>query len=120
LFKQKQNKQEESISIILQINPKWVQKKLSTGIHIESDWDTKNQVILKIHKLQFIQSQLDTIKSKVNSIYMILRLQEIPSIEDIHDKYLGKELKKSESFPTTNNISKIKKTSRIRNQREYV
>lgn len=74
-------------------------KQLSTGIHIETDyWDTKNQVILKSHKSAILyNSQLDTIKSKVNSIYMILRLQENPfSIEDIHDKYLGKELKKSE------------------------
>jgi integrase/recombinase XerD len=74
-------------------------KQLSTGIHIETEyWDTKNQVILKSHKSAIIyNSQLDTIKSKVNSIYMILRLQENPfSAEDIHDKYLGKEIKKSE------------------------
>jgi integrase len=74
-------------------------KQLSTGINIESEhWDTRNQVILKSHKSAILyNSQLDTIKSKVNSIYMILRLQENPfSIEDIHDKYFGKELKKSE------------------------
>ncbi|TDE06727.1 site-specific integrase [Flavobacterium hiemivividum] len=74
-------------------------KQLSTGIHIEADyWDTKNQVVLKSHKSAILyNSQLDTIKSKVNSIYMILRLQENPfSVEDIHDKYLGKEIKKSE------------------------
>ena len=74
-------------------------KQLSTGINIESEhWDTKNQVILKSHKSAILyNSQLDTIKSKVNSIYMILRLQENPfSVEDIHDKYLGKEIKKSE------------------------
>ena len=74
-------------------------KQLSTGINIESEhWDTKNQVILKSHKSAILyNAQLDKIKSKVNSIYMILRLQENPfSIEDIHDKYFGKELKKSE------------------------
>jgi integrase len=74
-------------------------KQLSTGINIESEhWDAKNQVILKSHKSAVLyNSQLDAIKSKVNSIYMILRLQENPfSIEDIHDKYLGKEIKKSE------------------------
>ncbi|SDH89706.1 Site-specific recombinase XerD [Flavobacterium omnivorum] len=74
-------------------------KQLSTGINIESEhWDTKNQVILKSHKSAILyNSQLDKIKSKINSIYMILRLQESPfSVEDIHDKYLGKELKKSE------------------------
>jgi integrase/recombinase XerD len=74
-------------------------KQLSTGIHIETEyWDTKNQVVLKSHKSAVLyNSQLDTIKSKVNSIYIILRLQENPfSVEDIHDKYLGKEVKKSE------------------------
>ena len=74
-------------------------KQLSTGINIESEhWDTKNQVILKSHKSAILyNSQLDKIKSKINSIYMILQLQENPfSIEDIHGKYLGKELKKSE------------------------
>ena len=74
-------------------------KQLSTGINIESEhWDTKNQVILKSHKSAILyNSQLEKIKSKINSIYMILQLQEnIFSIEDIHGKYLGKELKKSE------------------------
>ncbi|TRX24506.1 site-specific integrase [Flavobacterium franklandianum] len=74
-------------------------KQLSTGINIESEhWDTKNQVILKSHKSAILyNSQLDKIKSKISSIYMILQLQENPfSIEDIHGKYLGKELKKSE------------------------
>lgn len=67
-------------------------KQLSTGIHIETEyWDNKNQVILKSHKSAILyNSQLDTIKSKVNSIYMILTLQENPfSVEDIHDKYLS-------------------------------
>lgn len=74
-------------------------KQLSTGIHIEADyWDTKNQVILKSHKSAILyNSQLDTIKSKINNIYMILRLQDSPfSVEDIQDKYLGKEIKKNE------------------------
>lgn len=89
-------------------------KQLSTGIHIEDDyWDNKNQVILKSHISAILyNSQLDTIKSKVNSIYMILRLQEIPfSIEDVHNKYLGKELKKSEFVLSYYNqyLSKIKK-----------
>jgi hypothetical protein len=37
-----QNKQEESISIILQNYIKWEQKQLSTGMHIEAAyWDKK-------------------------------------------------------------------------------
>lgn len=89
-------------------------KQLSTGIHIETEhWDSKNQVILKSHKSAILHnSELDKIKSKVISIYMILRLQENPySVEDIHDKYLGKELKKSEFVLSyyKQYLSKIKK-----------
>jgi integrase/recombinase XerD len=89
-------------------------KQLSTGINIESEhWDSKNQVILKSHKSAILyNSELDKIKSKVNNIYMILRLQENPySVEDIHDKYLGKELKKSEFVLSyyKQYLSKIKK-----------
>jgi integrase/recombinase XerD len=89
-------------------------KQLSTGINIETEhWDSKNQVILKSHKSAILyNSELDKIKSKVISIYMILRLQENPySIEDIHDKYLGKELKKSEFVVSyyKQYLSKIKK-----------
>lgn len=89
-------------------------KQLSTGINIETEyWDSKNQVILKSHKSAILyNSELDKIKSKVNSIYMILRLQENPySVEDIHDKYLDKELKKSEFILSyyKQYLSKIKK-----------
>jgi hypothetical protein len=60
---------------------------------------------LRSHSCNLYNSQLDKIKSKVNSIYMILRLQEIPFLLR-HDKYLGKELKKSEFvLLLTNNIS---------------
>lgn len=89
-------------------------KQLSTGIHIETDyWDTKNQIILKSHKSSILyNSQLDIIKSKVNSIYTILRLQGIPfSIEDIYNKYLGREIKKNEFILSyyKQYLSKIKK-----------
>jgi integrase/recombinase XerD len=89
-------------------------KQLSTGINIETEhWDSKNQVILKSHKSAILyNSELDKIKSKVSNIYMILRLQENPySVEDIHDKYLGKELKKSEFVLSyyKQYLSKIKK-----------
>ena len=74
-------------------------KQLSTGVNIETEHqDTKNEEVLKSHKSAILcNCQLDTIKSKANSIYTILRLQEnLFSVEDIHDKYLGKELEKSE------------------------
>jgi hypothetical protein len=39
-----QNKQEESISIILQNYIKWSRKQLSTGMHIEAAyWDKKTK-----------------------------------------------------------------------------
>ncbi|PIF61394.1 site-specific integrase [Flavobacterium sp. 11] len=96
--KNRKNKKNQSpLFCRLTLNGK--RKQISTGINIESEhWDTKNQVILKSHKSAILyNSQLEKIKSKINSIYMILQLQEsIFSIEDIHGKYLGKELKKSE------------------------
>lgn len=111
--KNRKNKKNQSpLFCRLTLNGK--RKQLSTGINIESEhWDTKNQVILKSHKSAILyNSQLDKIKSKVNSIYMILQLQEnLFSIEDIHDKYLGKELKKSEFILSyyKQYLSKIKK-----------
>lgn len=89
-------------------------KQLSTGINIESEhWDTKNQVILKSHKSAILlNAELEKIKSKVNSIYLILKLQENPfNIADIRDKYFGKELKKSEFILSYYNqyLFKIKK-----------
>lgn len=96
--KNRKNKKNQS-PLFCRITLNGNRKQISTGINIESEhWDTKNQLILNSHKSAILyNSQLDKIKSKVNSIYMILRLQENPfSIEDIHDKYFGKELKKSE------------------------
>jgi integrase/recombinase XerD len=111
--KNRKNKKNQS-PLFCRITLNGNRKQLSTGINIESEhWDSKNQVILKSHKSAILyNSQLDKIKSKINSIYMILQLQENPfSIEDIHDKYLGKELKKSEFILSyyKQYLSKIKK-----------
>lgn len=89
-------------------------KQFSTGIFIESDyWNAKKQLVLKSHKSAILyNSQLDTIKSKVNNIYMILKLEGNSfSEEDIHDKYFGKELKKKEFVLSyyKQYLSKIKK-----------
>lgn len=89
-------------------------KQFSTGIFIESDyWNAKKQLVLKSHKSAILyNSQLDTIKSKVNNIYMILKLEGNSfSVEDIHDKYFGKELKKKEFVLSyyKQYLSKIKK-----------
>jgi integrase len=75
-------------------------KQFSTGIYIESvDWEAKTQIILKSHKSAIsYNSKLEKIRSKLNSIYTILILQENSfTIDNIYDAYLGKELKKSES-----------------------
>jgi integrase/recombinase XerD len=111
--KNRKNKKNQS-PLFCRITLNGNRKQISTGINIESEhWDTKNQVILKSHKSAILyNSQLDKIKSKINSIYMILQLQEnIFSIEDIHGKYLGKELKKSEFILSyyKQYLSKIKK-----------
>jgi integrase len=89
-------------------------KQFSIGIHTESEyWDAKNQVVLKSHKSsKLYNSQLDTIKSKINGIYMILKLQENHfTIDDIFDKYSGKEIKKEENILSYYNqyLLKIKK-----------
>jgi integrase len=111
--KNRKNKKNQS-PLFCRITLNGNRKQISTGINIESEhWDNKNQVILKSHKSAILyNSQLDKIKSKINSIYMILQLQEnIFSIEDIHGKYLGKELKKSEFILSyyKQYLSKIKK-----------
>lgn len=76
-------------------------KQVSTGIHIEYEhWNAKTQVILKSHQSAILyNSKLEKIRSKFNSIYTILILQEISfTLDDIYNIYLGKELKKSESI----------------------
>ena len=76
-------------------------KQVSIGIHIESEhWDAKTQAVLKSHISSIsYNSKLERIKSKLNSIYTILVLQENAfTVDDIYDRYLGKELKKSESI----------------------
>ena len=74
--KNRKNKKNQS-PLFCRITLNGNRKQISTGINIESEhWDTKNQVILNSHKSAILyNSQLDKIKSKVNSIYMILRLQ---------------------------------------------
>ena len=76
--KNRKNKKNQSpLFCRLTLNGK--RKQLSTGINIESEhWDTKNQVILNSHKSAILyNSQLDKIKSKINSIYMIYNYKKI-------------------------------------------
>jgi integrase len=89
-------------------------KQFSTGIQIETEyWDNKNQIVLKTHKSAILyNSLLENIKSKINNVYMILQLQGNSfTIDDVEDKYLGKEVKKKEHVLSyyKQYLSKIKK-----------
>ena len=78
-----------------------IRKQFSTGIHIESIyWNSKKQLVLKTHKTASLyNSLLDNIKSKINNAYGVLKLEDnVFTIEDILDKYLGKEIKKKENI----------------------
>jgi integrase/recombinase XerD len=91
-----------------------IRKQFSIGIYIETDyWDAKNQLVLKSHKSSTLyNSQIEAIKSKFNSIFLILKLEgNFFTLQDIHDKYFGKELKKNEFVFSyyKQYLSKIKK-----------
>ena len=111
--KNRTNKKNQS-PLYCRITLNGTRKQFSVGICTESEhWDAKNQVILKSHKSsKLYNSQLDIIKSKINSVYMILKLQESPfTIHDVFDKFLGKEIKKKEYILSyyKQYLSKIKK-----------
>lgn len=96
--KNRMNKKNQS-PLFCRITLNGERKQFSTGIQIEIDcWDAKQQLIKKSHESTILyNSQLDKIKSKIDRVYMILKLEEKPfTIEDIYDKFLGKEVKKSE------------------------
>lgn len=89
-------------------------KQFSTGINIETEfWDSKKQTILKNHKsASLYNSLLNNTKSKINNIYGILNLQDSSfTIDDIYNKFLGKETKKEEHIVSyyKQYLSKIKK-----------
>lgn len=89
-------------------------KQFSTGINLETEfWDSKKQLVLKNHKTASLyNSLLDNIKSKINNAYGILKLEDnVFTIEEILDKYLGKEVKKKENILSyyKQYLSKIKK-----------
>jgi integrase/recombinase XerD len=107
------NKKNES-PLFCRITLNGNRKQISTGIHLESEsWDAKNQIVLKTNKSSDLHnSQIETIKSKINNLFVILRLQENPfSLDDILNKYLGKDLKESEHILSyyKKYLSKIKK-----------
>jgi len=89
-------------------------KQFSTGINIESEyWDSKKQLVLKNYKSTVLyNSLLDNIKSKISNIYGILKLEDnMFAIEDVLNKYIGKEVKKKENILSyyKQYLSKIKK-----------
>lgn len=97
--KNRTNKKNQS-PLYCRITLNGIRKQFATGIQIETEfWDNKNQLILKIHKsANDYNAQLDTIKSKLNNLYIIFNLQDSNfTIDDLYNKYLGKEIKKKEN-----------------------
>ena len=98
--KNRTNKKNQS-PIYCRITLNGIRKQFSTGIHIESIyWNSKKQLVLKTHTTASLyNSLLDNLKSKINNAYGVLKLEDnVFSIEDILDKYLGKEIKKKENI----------------------
>lgn len=98
--KNRTNKKNQS-PLYCRITLNGIRKQFSTGIHIESIyWNSKKQLVLKTHKTaSLFNSLLDNIKSKINNAYGVLKLEDnVFTIEDILDKYQGKEIKKKENI----------------------
>ncbi|WPR72324.1 site-specific integrase [Flavobacterium sp. NG2] len=98
--KNRTNKKNQS-PLYCRITLNGIRKQFSTGIHIESIyWNSKKQFVLKTHKTASLyNSLLDNIKSKINNAYGVLKLEDnVFTIQDILDKYLGKEIKKKENI----------------------
>lgn len=98
--KNRTNKKNQS-PLYCRITLNGIRKQFSTGIHIENIyWNSKKQLVLKTHKTASLyNSLLDNIKSKINNAYGVLKLEDnVFTLEDILDKYLGKEIKKRKSI----------------------
>jgi integrase/recombinase XerD len=98
--KNRTNKKNQS-PLYCRVTLNGIRKQFSTGIHIESiNWNSKKQLVLKTHKTASLyNSLLDNIKSKINNAYGVLKLEDnVFTIEDILDKYLGKEIKNKENI----------------------
>jgi integrase len=98
--KNRTNKKNQS-PLYCRITLNGIRKQFSTGIHIESIyWNSKKQLVLKNHKTASLyNSLLDNIKSKINNAYGVLKLEDnVFTLGDILDKYLGKEIKKKENI----------------------
>lgn len=111
--KNRTNKKNQS-PLYCRITLNGIRKQFSTGIQIENKhWDSKKQFVLKTHiTASLYNSLLDNIKSKINNAFGILKLEDKSfTIDDILDKYLGKEIKKKEHILSyyKQYLSKIKK-----------
>lgn len=98
--KNRTNKKNQS-PLYCRITLNGIRKQFSTGIQIENIyWNSKKQLVLKTHQTASLyNSLLDNIKSKINNAYGVLKLEDnVFTIEDILDKYLGKEIKKKENI----------------------
>lgn len=111
--KNRTNKKNQS-PLYCRITLNGTRKQFSTGIQIEYEyWENKKQQIINLHEsAKLYNTQLSSIKLKINKIYTILSLQESNfTVDDILNIYSGKEIRKKESFLSyyTKYLSKLKK-----------
>ncbi|KVV13589.1 site-specific integrase [Flavobacterium sp. TAB 87] len=74
-------------------------KQFSTGLFVNSNyWENKLQkVSVQDPNHKFINTQIEQIQIKINNIALVFQLQGGDcTLDNIYNKYLGKELKKSE------------------------
>ncbi|MBG6110972.1 integrase [Flavobacterium sp. CG_9.10] len=89
-------------------------KQFSTGLFVNPlYWKNKLQKVSELdNNSKLMNAQLEQIQNKINKIALVLQLQsEDYSLDDIYNKYIGKELKKKENILSyyKQYLSKIKK-----------
>lgn len=89
-------------------------KQFTTGFFVNPlNWQNKLQKIIELdNNSKLINSKIDEIRNKINKISLVFELQtEYYSLDDIYNKYIGKEIKKKEGILSyyKQYLSKIKK-----------
>ena len=111
--KNRLNKQNQS-PIYCRITYQGNRSQFSTGIFVQVEhWDSKNQtVVKKSQNASQYNYQLEEIKSKLLTSFLICISQKEPfTVNEIYDRYIGKETKKKEAVAAYYKLylSKLKK-----------
>ncbi|GEP50187.1 transposase [Flavobacterium noncentrifugens] len=111
--KNRLNKQNQS-PIYCRITYQGNRSQFSTGIFVQIEhWDSKNQtVVKKSQNASQYNYQLEDIKSKLLTNFLICISQKEPfTVNEIYDRYIGKETKKKEAVVAYYKLylSKLKK-----------